>query len=171
MRGIRCKCSGFTLVEIMIAMVLLAILMAAVGAAVHASMMNFRENDEMFKAISTGRQALMRITTDLRTCSATLSSDPAGRCTIDLDGDPDDDEAVAGWDIAYQLDDATNTLNLIIDPDGAAESHVLCRNVTALTFTRVPATGKARNVRVSMTVTVGNHAQTVSSAAVIRRNL
>ena len=165
MRDIRCKCGGFTLMEILVSLILLGMLMTAVGVAVHASMTNYRENEDMFRAISTGRQALMRITTDLRTASDVSSSDPAGQCTINLDSNAD-------WDIAYQLDDAADTLYLVIDPDGAPEPHVLCRNVTALTFTRTPATADpARNVRISMTVTVGNCSQTVSSAAVIRRNL
>jgi prepilin-type N-terminal cleavage/methylation domain-containing protein len=172
MRDIRCKCGGFTLIEILVSLVLLGMLMTAVGVAVQASMTNYRENEDMFRAISTGRQALMRITTDLRTASKVSSSDPAGQCTIDLDGAPDEDEAVADWDIAYQLDDAADTLYLVIDPDGASKSHVLCRNVTALTFTRTPAADAvAISVRISMTVTVGDHSQTVSSAAVIRRNL
>ncbi len=171
MRQKRHRCSGgFTLIEVLIALALLAMLMGAVAAAVHASMTNYRENEDMFRAISTARQALIRITTDLRTSSKISSYDSAGQCTIDLDGDPAEDEAVADWDIAYVYDDSTDTLNLVIDPDGAAESYVLCRNVTALTFSRTPAV-KPRSVRISMTVTVGGQSQTVSSAALIRRQL
>jgi prepilin-type N-terminal cleavage/methylation domain-containing protein len=172
-RATRTKAAGFTLIEIMIALALLAMLMAAVGAAVHASMTNYRENEEMFRAMSTARQALMRITTDLRTASEVSSLDPAGQCTIDLDGDAEHN-GTANWDITYQFDSAANTLNFIqYNADGTVyASNVLCRNVTGMTFTRTPATGdSARSVRISMTVTAGDHAQTVSTAAVIRRNL
>lgn len=163
---------GFTFIEIMIAVTLLAMLMTAIGVAVQASMTNYRENEDMFRAISTARQALARITTDLRTASEVYSGDTAGQCTIDLDNNAEPN-VYANYDIAYQFDGATNTLNLINAPHGAAESHLLCRNVTAMTFTRTPAiaTDPARSVRISLTVTVGDYSQTVSSAAVIRRNL
>jgi len=173
MRPKRKTPGGFTLIEMMIALALMAMLMGAIAAAVHASLTNYRENEEMFRAISTARQAVVRITTDLRTSSAIKSDDGAEVCTISLDGDPEEDGSTAVWDIAYEFDDAANALNFVqYNTDGTIlASNILCRNVTAMNFTRTPASGKARSVRISMTVTVGDHSQTVSSAAVIRRNL
>ncbi len=162
MRCIRHRSGGFTFVEVMVSVVLMALLMAAVGVAVHASTTNFRENEDMVRAITTARQALMRITTDLRSALDVSEADPAGQCTI-LRND-----GAGDYTIVYRFDDATDTLHFV-DPSGA--SHVLCRNVTGITFTRTPAAGPARNVRISITVSSGNYSKTVSAAAVIRRNV
>ncbi len=154
---------GFTLVEILIAVALLALLMAAVGVAVHASAVNYKANENIFKAMSTARQAMTRITCDLRTATAILGTDPSNQCSM-ITAD--------NRDITYRFNSADNTLYLDINSGANAGSYVLCRNVSAMTFTRTPATGDpARNVRISMTVTVGGVSQTVVSAAVIRRNM
>lgn len=152
---------GFTLVEILISLALLAMLMAAVGVAVHASAVNYKANENIFKAMNTARQAMMRITTDLRTAKEVFGADPSTQCSMIT---PDN------RDITYRFNSADSTLYLDINPN--AGSYVLCRNVTAMTFARTPPTGEpVRNVRISITVTVGGVSQKVASAAVIRRNM
>ncbi len=152
---------GFTIVELLISLALLAMLMAAVGVAVHASAMNYKANEDIFKAMNTARQAMTRITCDLRTATEVFGADPDTQCSLIT---PD------GRDITYRWNSADETLYLDINPN--AGSYVLCRNVTAMTFARTPLAGEpVRNVRVLMTVKVGDVSQTVASAAVIRRNM
>jgi prepilin-type N-terminal cleavage/methylation domain-containing protein len=155
---------GFTLIETLIAVALLAMLMAAVGVAVHASAMNYKTNRNIFKAMNTARQAMTRITSDLRTSRGEVSdTDPSTQCSF---------FTADGRDITYRFNSADNTLYMDINSGPSAGSYVLCRNVTAMTFTRAPATGDpVRNVRISITVTVAGTSQTVASAAVIRRNM
>ncbi len=160
-RRLRSK-AGFTIVETLIAVALLAMIMAAVGVAVHASAMNYNANENIFAAMSTARQATMRITSDLRTAIVS-DADPSNQCSM-ITAD--------GRDITYQFNDSNNTLYQNINSGPSAGSYVLCRNVTAMTFTRTPAIGDpVRNVRLSITVTLGGTSQTVASAAVIRRNM
>ncbi len=156
---------GFTLVEIIIALALLAMLMAAVGVAVHASAVNYKANENIFIAMNTARQAVMRITSDLRTGWAVSGVDPPTQCSFYTADDRN---------ITYRFNSADNTLYLDINNNegNVEDSYVLCRNVSAMTFTRTPPTGDpVRNVQISMTVTVGGVSQTVASAAVIRRNM
>jgi len=154
---------GFTLIETLIAVALLAMLMAAVGVAVHASAMNYKANEDIFKAMNTARQAMTRITCDLRTAEAISGTDPSTQCSM---------VTADGRDITYRFNSADDILYLDINSGGNAGSYVLCRDVSAMTFTRTPATGDpVRNVRILMTVTVGGVSQTVASAAVIRRNM
>lgn len=154
---------GFTLVELLISLALLAMIMAAVGVAVHASAINYKANESIFAAMSTARQATMRITSDLRTGWAVSGTDPSTQCSF---------FTADGRDITYRFNNADNTLYLDIHSVDSTDSYVLCRNVTAMTFTRTPATGDpVRNVRLSITVTVDGQSQTVASAAVIRRNM
>jgi len=107
---------------------------------------------------------MTRITTDLRTARGEVSdTDPPTQCSF---------YTADNRDITYRWNSADNTLYLDINTVGNEGSYVLCRNVTAMTFTRTPPTGDpVRNVRISITVTVDGQSQTVASAAVIRRNM
>jgi len=162
---------GFTLIEILISLVILGMMMAAVGLAFNASVTNYTSNANMFQAMSTARQAMMRMTSDLRTATAVSSTEPATQCSM---------TTADGRNITYQFDAANNRLNLVVNGSGVnAGTYVLCRNVSALTFTRTSAPADppdhplayVKNVRINMSVTVGNEVQTVASAAVIRRNM
>ena len=155
---------GFTLVELLISLALLAMIMAAVGVAVHASAMNYKANENIFTAMSTARQAMSRITTDLRTAQGEVSdTDPPTQCSFFTSD---------GRDITYRWNSANETLYLDINDVASPKSYILCENVTDMRFDRTPVSGDpVRNVRISMTVTVNGQSQTVASAAVIRRNM
>ena len=140
--------------------------------AFNASTTNYTANEDMFQAISTARQAMMRITSDLRTATAVADAEPATQCS--LRGE-DRDAATENRDVTYQFDPGTNTLNLIVNEGPAPGTYVLCRNVTGMTFDRTIVPGSnpvaVKSVVITMTVTVDGKSQTVSSAALIRRNL
>ncbi len=157
--------AGFTLIEILLSLAILGLLMAAVAVAFNASVVNYTTNENMFQAMSTARQAIMRITSDLRTASAVSTTEPSNQCSMVTSDNRD---------ITYQFNSASNILYLVVNSGANAGSYVLCRNVSAMTFNRTTVPGdptKIRNVRISMTVTVAGASQTVASAAVIRRNM
>ncbi|MHC5082924.1 MAG: PulJ/GspJ family protein [Planctomycetota bacterium] len=166
--------SGFTIIEVMTAMVILAILMTAVAVAFDASVKNYHANEGIYQTVNTGRQALLRITTDLRTAQAVA--------LIGAGGDTDNTQVslitAGGDDVTYKFDNTDNTL-YYIDND-TSTSYTLSENVTAMTFNRATfidvddsSTEKVRNVRMSMTLTDdrGDISQTLAAASVIRRNL
>ena len=79
--------TGFTMVEVLISLTILATLMAAVAFAFDASVTNFQVNRGIYQTVNTGRQALLRITNDLRTAhelplSTEESMGPVGFRTI-----------------------------------------------------------------------------------------
>ncbi|MHC5061225.1 MAG: prepilin-type N-terminal cleavage/methylation domain-containing protein [Planctomycetota bacterium] len=162
--------AGFTLVEMLLSMAILAMIMAAVGVAFNASAVNYSQNEAMFKAMNTARQALLRITTEIRTAqSVALIGAGAGN-------DPDNQQCSMitsdSRNITYRYDSSNNTLYL--DDNIASASYVMCDNVTAITFNRatVPEdAGAIRSVRISMTVSVDDLLQTLATGAVVRRNL
>ena len=163
---------GFTIVELLLSLVILALLMTAVAVAFNASIKNYQDNESISKTINTARAALMRITNDIRTAEDVAviggSGDPDNlQCGIYLDED-------SYIDICYRFDSGDNILYL--DEIDSGNSYVLCRNVTAMTFDRAAVPGNPnsiRNVRISMTVTddQGKLPQTLVTAAVVRRNL
>ncbi|GAI02764.1 unnamed protein product, partial [marine sediment metagenome] len=159
--SIRC---GFTIVELLVALAIASILLAAVATAFNASIINYRENEDIFKAINSARGALLRITSQLRTADAVDPTSPANECTLITAG---------GDDVTYQYNNGDNKLYLITNDDLTDPDYVLCENVTAMTFTKTPTDDETdcKSVQISITVARGNAQRKISAAAVIRRNL
>ena len=162
--------SGFTLVEILMSVIILGILLTAVAVAFNASAINYNENRAMAEAMNTARQALLRITTEIRTAKA-VATIGAG-----AGDDPDNQQCsmitADDRNITYRYNSADNTLYL--DDNVSSSNYVLCDNVTAASFNRatVPDEPAAiRNVRISITVSADGQSRTLSGAAVVRRNL
>lgn len=156
---------AFTFAELLLALAITSILLLAVAVAFNASIINYQENEDIFKTINNARQALYRITSQLRTAQAVDPGAPDHECTLITAG---------GDDITYQYSGG-NKLYLITNDDLSDSDYVLCDNVTAMTFKKDTATEGAityvKNVQISMTVACGNVQRTVSAAAVIRKNL
>ncbi|MBN2512341.1 MAG: type II secretion system protein [Sedimentisphaerales bacterium] len=165
------KKTGFTIVEMLMALVILAMLMTAVAVAFDASVTNFQVNEGISKTMNTARAALLRITTELRTAQ--------GVAVIGTGGDPDNSQcsliASDGRNITYRY--SADEKILYLDDNTSGNSYALCRNVNSVTFNRalVPASSPAavRNVRILLSVEddLGKVNQTLAAAAVVRRNL
>jgi prepilin-type N-terminal cleavage/methylation domain-containing protein len=153
--------TGFTIAELLISIAISAMLLVAVAVAFNASATNYRENEEIFRTINTARQALSRITSDIRTSLPDPAS-PASECTLDT---------AAGDNITYRYDSAQNKLYLRTNNDG--QQYVLCENVTDMNFSNtLTADGlDVKSVQISITVASGDAQRTLSTAAVARRNL
>ena len=155
---------GFTIVELLLALTIASILLAAIAVAINASIINYRENEDIFKVINSSRQALLRMTTQLRTGDNVSVSDPNNRCSFFTAEDKD---------ITYEYRSADNKLYLITNDDLSDPDYVLCDNVTDMTFTKTLTDDgtDCKSVQISITVAQGNAEQKISAAAVIRRNL
>jgi len=154
--------TGFTIAELLLALAVAAMLLAAVAFAFNASIINYRENEDIFKAINSARQALSRMTSQLRTADAVDPDAPNNECSF-FTADAED--------ITYEYRSADNKLYLVTNSDG--QEYVLCGNVTSVSFIKTPTDDglDCKSVQISITVVSGNVQQTVSAAVVIRRNL
>jgi len=154
---------GFTIAELLITLAIMALLLTAMAFAFNASMINYRQNEDIFKSINAARQALHRITTQLRTAEAVDSNTPNNVCSFIL--------ADGFTCIAYRYESGESKLYL----DSGGNAYLMCENVTAMTFAKNTATGEhglyVENVQISMTVFSGNISNTISATVVIRRNL
>jgi len=155
--------TGFTIAELLLALAIASMLLAAVAVAFNASIINYRQNEDVFKAINSARQATFRMISQLRTG---YWVDPNPLDVNECSFFTADDE-----NITYEYRSADNKLYLVTNSDG--QEYVLCDNVTAMTFTKTPTDDgtDCKSVQISITVTSGNVQQTVSAAAVIRKNL
>ena len=157
--------NGFTLVEVLISLAILAMLLTAAAIAFDASVMSHTENESLFKASNYARQALLRITTELRTASAVAVTEPAGQCSL---------VTANGSNITYRYDSDDSTLYLVTNDNLTDDDYILCENVTAMTFTKATDPldpGVVKNVQITITVSYRNASQTVSTAAVVRANI
>ena len=156
--------NGFTIIELLMALVIMATLMAAVGLAFDASVKNYQANEGIHKTLNTARQALLRMTTDLRTGTG-----------IPVTGEANTQVSLFtsnGDNITYRFDSSDNTL--YYDDNDTGSSYVLCKNVTAMTFNRTTHPDDAsviRSVRMLITVTddLGEVTQTLATGTVIRK--
>ncbi len=154
--------AGFTIAELLLAVAIAGMLLAAVAFAFNASAINCRENEQIFKTMNNARQALSRITTQLRTADAVDPNAPNNACSF---------FTADGQDITYEFRSADKKLYLVTNSDGC--EYVLCDNVTAATFTKTLTEDglDCTSVQISMTVANGDMQRELSSAAAIRRNL
>lgn len=162
---------GFTIVEVLMSLAILAILMTAVAVAFDASVVNFQTNEGISKTMNTARAALLRMTTELRSAQ--------GVAVIGAGGDPNNSQCSLvsndGRDITYRF--AADEKVLYLDDNAGGASYALCRNVTAASFDRAVIAGSSpaaiRNVRIVVTIEDdrAKTSQTLAAAAVIRRNL
>lgn len=172
------KTTGFTIVEVMLSLTILAILMTAVAFAFDASVTNYQANKGIYETVNTARQAMLRITNDLRSAQAVA---------LIGGGDPDNTQVSlvtnTGTDITYRYDSTDNTL--YYDDNASSSNYVLCNNVTGATFNRTEhqidrdsgAGGMVtitaiRDVRIVLTLTddTGNISHTLAAATLVRKN-
>ena len=182
---------AFTIVEMLMALMILGMLLASVALAFQASASSYKYNEDMLKAMNTARQALWRITTDARVVNGValigIESDDDidnKKCSMKWWVVEDDDSITLIKHITYHYNTSTaasynpaldeNTLYQIVTVGDQPGTYVLCRNVSDMSFDRstVPGDPAAiRSVRIKMTVTIGQTSQTVATAAILRKNL
>jgi prepilin-type N-terminal cleavage/methylation domain-containing protein len=156
------QCRGFTIVELLFALAITGMLLAAVAVAFNASVINYRENEEIFKTINNARQALLRMTSQLRTACPVDPNAPSNECSL---------FTAEGQDITYEYRSSDNKLYLITNIDD--REYVLCDNVISMSFikTATDEGSDCKSVQISMTVQNGDMQRTLSAAVVIRKNL
>jgi prepilin-type N-terminal cleavage/methylation domain-containing protein len=164
---------GFTIVECLIGLAISAILLAAVAAAFSASLTNYRENERMYQTINSARQALMRMTSQLRTAGYQVSPVlfVAVDASLPLVSDHCNFYTATGENLSYIYSSTDKKLYLRTNSNN--QQYTLCDNVVAASFVKTLTDDgtDCKSVQISLTVENGGFRRTLSAAAVIRRNL
>ncbi len=161
------KKTGFTLVEILIALIIAAFIMATVAIAFNASSVNYEENKKDISNLNNMRQALNRMTKQIRTAQAVDPNAPLHQCTIlTADGD----------NITYSHNTDTDQLFLITNDVTTDSDYLLCNNVKILTFTKETdiedGITYVKSIKIRMiTQTDDGRKYKLSASSVPRRNL
>jgi prepilin-type N-terminal cleavage/methylation domain-containing protein len=153
---------AFTLVECLIGLAISAILLAAVAVAFNASVVSYGENEDMFWALNNARQAMIRMTSQLRTGHTVDPIADANECSF---------FTAANEDITYRFVSDQRKLYLI--KNATNQMYTLCDNVVGASFTKTMTDDgtDCKSVQISLTVQSGQTQRTLSAAAVVRRNL
>ena len=154
--------AGFTIIELLVTLAITALLLTAVAVAFNASAASYRENENIFKTVNSARQALVRMTSQIRTGLVDPNDLSPTSCKL-LCAD--------GSNITYLYNSTDKKLYLHNNVTGI--SYILCENVSAATFTKDSntPTHDIKSVQISMTVGQGSFQQTFSAAAVVRKIL
>ena len=141
------------------ALAISAMLLTALAAAFNASVMNYTENEQMYETINLARQALTRMTSEIRTGGSFDVGAPANQCNFFSADGADTRYQFIGDEIRLQKNGGT--------------WYVLCDGVTAASFTKTPTDDgmDSKSVQISLTVQSGDFKRSLSAASVIRRNL
>jgi prepilin-type N-terminal cleavage/methylation domain-containing protein len=158
---------AFTMVELLIALVVVGILLAGLTVALNASIVNYNKNEAIYRGINEARQALTRMTTQIRTGLVDPNNIANEQvCTVRVN------EGAIVKDYTFYFDSANKRLCLEIDETPPA--YTLCENVSAITFKKElngDTPHDVKSVRISITVSDGGVKQTLAGAAVVRKVL
>lgn len=160
---------GFTIVECLIGLAISAMLLTAVAVAFSASATNYRANEEIFWTVNNARQALLRMTSQLRTAGYEMAPglflgvDPAApshQCHF---------YTPTGEYYTYEFRAADRKLYLI--KNATSQEYVLCDDVVAASFEKLYNSEgfDCRSVLISLTVQKGTFERVLAAAAVVRR--
>ncbi len=159
---------GFTIVECLVGLAISAVLLTAVAVAFNASAVNYRENEEMFWSMNNARQALTRMTSEIRPAGyfdgttwygMAHNVGPTDHCTFYL---PNHEL------ITYQFSADEKKLYLV--KPATNQKYMLCSDLANAVFTTMSDNGvDARSVIITLTVRKGHSERTLSAAAAMRR--
>ena len=154
--------SGFTLVELLMALAISALLLSGLGIAFSASMTSYTVNKETYNGLNNARLGLSRMVSELRTGYWVDPNAGLSQCNF---------YTADGHDIGYDYRSEDKTLYIVTHDDNS--EYVLCRDVESATFTKIPTedSGDCQSVHIDLTVSSGSVQQTFSQSVAIRRNL
>ena len=163
---------GLSLIEVLMALALTAMLLTAAGMAFNVSADSVQANDEFFRATQAARISMHQILTQVRRGSVQLAWDPKW---IRLTTVPEPGYTV-GDDVTYSYDATAKQLKLVTNDVNTDPDYVLASNMTELTFDVESGTDYnnapcVARVTVMIKVKVGKNEVLLSGSAAPRRNL
>lgn len=165
---------GFTLAEMLLALLILSGLLTAVGVAMHASMVNSAENADIAAATQAARVVVNRIARELRTAAAV---DPyAGSAVVKIVPPADSDFL----EVRYEYNSSTQSLLYKTVTGAGTQTQTLLGGddgVKVLSFYALYEIGPnwegvdcTKSVTIRLSFEVGGQTLSVTASAAPRRN-
>lgn len=168
------KISAFTLVELLIALSITALLLTAVATVMQAAFQSIEENQEIAEATQTARSVLNRISTQIRTAEDIQWSEPLLLITP-----PENDENItqyqyelAGSGLVYRIASASGTATHVLISTENTETVKISRwSVTSIDGKDSDGADCTRAITVGLDISAGNNTFSNSATACPRRKL
>ncbi len=166
--------AGFTVMELLISLALLAMLLASAGIAVHAAITSQNENARLAAATQAARVVLNRLTRDVRTAAAVDYYSPSDVLRI---VPPEDGSGLE--QIEYTIDYGQGKLLYRTTAGGETTSHTLLgdNDIRVITFFATHEIGQdwqgldcTKSVTVNLAFEVNGRRFTQTVSAAPRRN-
>ena len=166
---------GFTLLEMLISLVLLAALLASLGAAIHAATSSYIENTRISAITQTARGVLNRLTRDIRTADAVDVSSSEITIIPPDDGSGLEElryEVVGDSLNYYRTVSGVTTSYVLIGPAAGAINEVSLAGATISSTSGVDWEGTPCTKSVTITIVLenGDNDLTITASASPRRN-
>ncbi|MFP4355769.1 MAG: type II secretion system protein J [Phycisphaerae bacterium] len=162
---------GLTLIELLVAVVLMAIVMGSLAVAMHASVDNYTTNESIAVATQAARSVLNRIADDIRTANGI--SVPDTTTVVIIPQSPTVSEVQYKWDGTKltwtQTKSGIDSVETLL---GGMGDEVSVTSFTVSGLSGKDANGKAciKNVTLVLKVKVGDETQLMRASASPRRN-
>ena len=162
---------AFSLVEVLMSMTILAMLMAAIGSAVYASLDSYGENENIALATQATRSVLNKIVRDVRTAKAVGAS--STQITIVPPDGSDAELILYDWDagegiLSYQLTvNGTPTSYPLL---GDGEIQVQSFTITHTNGTDWQGMSCVKSVTVSIGIAIDDKTFSMTASSSPRRN-
>ncbi|MCE5327958.1 MAG: prepilin-type N-terminal cleavage/methylation domain-containing protein [Planctomycetaceae bacterium] len=161
---------GFTLVEVLMTLMIMAVVLAGVAVALQAALTSYTQNNHIGSVAQTGRAIMDRMSREIRTATNVNSTSTSLTIT------PADDGSGLQT-IVYQL--TSGQLHLRRTVNGTTDDAVLLGDggeaggsvaVGAFNVIREDAGGLCQSVKVRLTISCGSETYTAACSAALRRN-
>jgi prepilin-type N-terminal cleavage/methylation domain-containing protein len=137
---------AFTIVEILLALAVGAMLITAITIAFNAAALNYRDNQAIAESVNTSRQFLYKITEQLRT--ADINSISNNVCNF---------TASDGQELTYYYDANDSCIYLTQN----STDYTVCENVNSLSFQQYPTGADADDVeKVQVNISISQNGET-----------
>lgn len=146
---------GLSLVEALMSLAISAMLLAAVGAAYHASAQAIEMNDQFFRASQVARVSINQIMADVRKCQSGVVSDT----TLEL-------TTATGEIRTFAFDPTDKVLRITRDDGITPVTHTMAKNVESVEFRT-----DGQTIAMSVAVRIGTNQILLNGSALPRRTL
>ena len=158
---------GFTIIELILAVIIMALLMTALGFVFRGTVNTYTVNQNMLESYNDSRMAIKRISDEIRNAVTVSTSEPQNQCSI-IRAD--------GEDITYRYDADAKEILYCTNGDLTDQDYVICDNIESAVFQKVTAsyadgTQYVKEVVVTISSKNGSVTQNMTSSVAVRKNL
>ena len=170
-KGVKAR-TGFTVIEVLLALTILAILLSAVALAMQGGLKCFDESEQIAQLIQTSQVVLNRMMSEVRTAQA-VDTDTQRISIIP----PENDDGITN--IEYELVDGVLYYRQTINGEQTSQELISsddAARVISFTVSRETAIGEddliyTRSVTATLKLQAGDNQFTITASACPRRNM